>query len=132
MIVSQIAIEGKLWQLVKEYADDQYCLELLRFLGRHPSTQFSQAVIAHALNSRKLHIESALKRLTDKGIVRTHVGNNILLYSLTDNEPLRSPVFDLAKLEWYQWQLLLRQTGSTTTESSNSRTKNTNALELLP
>ena len=109
MITSEIAIEEKLCQFIKEYADDQYCLELVIFLGRHPCTRFSQLAIVHALDRRRLYIERALRRLISKGVVTTSIENNVPVYSLTENESLANPVLALAKLDWYQWQRLLGQ-----------------------
>lgn len=110
MAISEITLQEELSQFIREYAGDQYCLvELLRFLGRHPNTRFSRLVIIHALNSRKLYTERALKHLASNGVVRTCTENNVPLYSLTEAEPRRNWALDLAKLDWYQWQLLLKQ-----------------------
>ena len=110
MISSEIALPEELSQFIIGYADDQYCLvELLRFLGRHPNTRFSRLVILHALNSRKLYTERALKHLASNGVVRTYVENNVPLYSLTEEEPQRNWALDLAKFDWYQWRSLLKQ-----------------------
>jgi hypothetical protein len=117
MIISDIALDRKLATLIKEYTDDQYCLlELLRFLGRHPNTRFSRLVIIHALNSRKLYTERAIRYLTAKGVVRTHIENSVPFYSLTENEPLRSLALDLARLDWCRWQLVLGQICPTLSE----------------
>jgi len=110
MITSEIALPEKLSQFIREYAGDQYCLvELLRFLGQHPNTRFSRLVIVHALSSQKLYTEKALQHLVSNGVVRTYVENNATLYSLTKEEPRRNWALDLAKFDWYQWQLLLKQ-----------------------
>ena len=110
MITSEIALPEHLTQFIRGYAGDQYCLvELLRFLGRHPNTRFSRLVIVHALSSRRLYTEKALKHLVSNGVVRTYVENNVPLYSLTKEEPRRNWALDLAKFDWCQWQLLLKQ-----------------------
>ncbi len=110
MAVSEVAIEEKLCQFIKEYADGQYCLlELLRFWGRHPNTRFSQLAIVHALDSRRLYVETALKHLINEGIIKTYIENGDFRYSLTEDEELRNLVLDLARLNWCQWQLMLGQ-----------------------
>jgi len=108
MTSAQITIQEKLCQFINEYEDDRYCLlELLRFWGRHPCTRFSQLVIIHALDSRRPYVERALRYLINMGVVRTHIDNNLPVYSLTEEESLRSPVLNVAKLDWGQWQLVL-------------------------
>ncbi len=109
MTITDIATERELSQFVTEYAGDQYCLlELLRFWGRHPRARFSRLAIVHALDSTKLYIERALRYLVKKGAVSTHTENNISPYSLTEDESLRGPVLDLAKLDSHQWQLMIK------------------------
>jgi hypothetical protein len=111
MIVSEITIADKLYQIIMGCADGQYCLELLRFFGRYPRARFSELAVIHALdvNGRRLYIESALRHLIDKGVVKTYIENNVRLYSLTEDESLRSFALDLAKLDWLQWRLVVRQ-----------------------
>ncbi len=117
MAIAEVAIPDKLCRFIGQYAEDHYCLlELLRFLGRHPSTRFSQQAIAYALNSGRLHVETALKYLVNRGAVRRNVENNAPFYSLTDDESLRGLVLDLAKLDWSQWQLVLRRSYPAATE----------------
>jgi len=84
--ISQIAVKEKLHELVKEYADDQYCQEVLRFLGRHPYTRFSRLAIVHALNGYRWCTERALNHLTHAGVVRKYVENGVTLYSLSVDE----------------------------------------------
>ncbi len=113
-------IEDGLRQFVKEYADDQYCLEILHFFGGYPNTRFSWLAIVHVLNvgGGRLYIERALKHLVNKGVIRTHAGSKLPLYSLTDDASLRSRVLELAKLNWHRWQLVLQQTGAASDEAS--------------
>lgn len=107
MIASQVAIKEKLSHFIKDYTGDQYPLmELLHFLGRHPHTRFSRLAIVHALNYGKLYTERALRYLVNKEVIKVHIANNVPLYSLTKNEPLRSWALHLGRLEWSQWQLL--------------------------
>ena len=111
MTVSEIAIAEKLSQFIKEYADSHYCLELLRFFGGYPHARFSRLAVVHALggNDRRLYIEKVLRYLIDKGVVKTYIENNVRLYLLTEDESLRSLALDLAKLDWRQWELVVRQ-----------------------
>jgi N-glycosylase/DNA lyase len=82
MPTSQIAIKGKLNQSLSEYADAPCCQEVLEFLKRHPHTQFSRLAIVHALNSHRLCTERALSYLTDSGVIRKYLKNNVPFYSL--------------------------------------------------
>ncbi len=111
MTVAKIIIEEKVDQFIKQYGDDHYCLELLRFFGWYPYARFNELAVIHALNSNhgRLYTKRALRQLVDKGVVRISIDNNISLYSLTEDESLRSLASDLAKLDWRQWQLVLRQ-----------------------
>lgn len=109
MVVHDLSVEERLRQFVKEYDGDHCSLELLLFLGRHPHARFSQLAIVHALNSWRLDVERALRHLKDKGLITTHAENGTAFYSLTENESLRNPVLDLLKIDWYQWQPVLRQ-----------------------
>ena len=110
--MANMAIPEKLCKLIKEYADDYDCIELLQFFGAHPLAKFNRLAVTHALNSNgsRLHTERALKHLVNKGLIRIHIGNNVPLYSLTEDEALRSLVLRLTDFDWQQqWQLLLSQ-----------------------
>jgi len=133
MTFSKIAVEEKLCQFVKDYVDDYYCLELFRFFGAHPRTHFNRLAIIHALsvNGGKLYIERALGRLIDKGMIKAYNDSNISLYSLTEDEPLHSLILGLSKLDWHQWQWVLR-TNFTNTKQDNSATKHAMTFELAP
>jgi len=107
MATSEIAIERKLSQFIKGYADDQCCLELLRFFGKHPYTRVGRLVSIPALNGQMLSTQQALKRLMDDGVIKVCTENSVPRYSLTEEEPLRSMVLSLAELKWCQWQPVL-------------------------
>ncbi len=110
MNVTKTTPEEKLCQFTREYAGDQDCLlELIQFFGRYPNTRFSELAVIHALNGRRLYTERALRHLVDKGVVKRYRENNVYLYSLTEDESLRSLIIDLARLNWGNWQQLLRQ-----------------------
>lgn len=112
MIVAEITIAEKLCQFIEQNMDDGYCLELLRFFGGYPHIRFSELAVLHALEPElgKSYTKKALERLVDKGVVRTSIDTNSPLYSLTEDESLCSLASNLAKLDWRQWQLVLRQT----------------------
>ncbi len=111
MTVTQANERQSMCQLTQEYADDPYCLKLIQFFGWHPNARFSGLAILHALNvsSERHYIERAMMQLIDKGVVRTYSENNVRLYCLTDNESLRQAARDIARLDWSQWQVVLRQ-----------------------
>ena len=111
MAIAQAPEREHLCQLIKEYSDDPYCLELIQFFGWHPNARFSGLAILHALSvsGERRYIEKALRQLIDKGVVKTYSENNIALYCLTDDEALRQAALDIARLDWSQWQVMLRQ-----------------------
>jgi len=86
MIASEIDTREKGYEVVKDYADDRPCQEVLLFLGRHPRTRFSRLAIVHALNGYKWGTEQALNRLTDDGVIRRYAEGNVPLYSLGAEE----------------------------------------------
>jgi len=113
MIASVVAIEERLSQYIRNYADDRRCLvELLRFLGKHPYTRFSRSAVVHALKNQRVYVERSLKYLIANGVVSWASENKIHLYSLTEDGPDRNWALDLARLDWCQWQVVLRQVDS--------------------
>jgi len=110
MITSEATMDAKLAQLVDGYNDD-HCglLQMLRFLVKHPHTRFSRLAMSHVLNDRKVFTERALRYLIDKEVVKAHGENGIRVFSLTPEEPVRSWALDLGRLDWSQWNLMLRQ-----------------------
>lgn len=98
MTTYTISQSEKLHQFLNEHADDHYCMGLLRFLGAHPHVWFDRLVIVHAIevDCGKLNLERNLRLLVDQGWARTKTENNVLLYSLSDDEPLRSLSLELA------------------------------------
>ena len=92
--------EGKIRQFVSEYADDRDCLlNFLRFWGRHPSTRFNQAAILHALDCQEPgHVERALIYLINREVIWEQ-GKN---YCLTEAEPWRSEMLNIARFDWSQ------------------------------
>lgn len=112
MTISEVAPEKNQSQSVSEYTKDPYCLEILMFLGKHPRTQFSQMTIFRSLGIRRFYIEEAIKQLINRGVVTKSVENDVTFYSLAMSEPLYGLVSDMVKLEWCQWQSLLRHSYS--------------------
>jgi hypothetical protein len=125
MTAPKIAVAEELDQFLREYADSHYCVEVLRFFGKYPRARFSGLAVAHALNVNggRLYVEKALRHLTDKGVVKTYIENNVHLYSLTEDESLSSLASDLAKLDWHQWQLVVSQIYPVPTEQGNQPPK---------
>ena len=110
MEVPEMPANGKLLEVVKDYKDDQsYMLELLLFLARHPCTRFSQLALAHTLKSRKSCVEKALAYLVEKGVIKQYDSRGVPVYSLSDDGSLRGTVSDMAKLDWWQWQTLVKK-----------------------
>lgn len=118
MTIAEVSVQEKAYDLVREFADDRYCLRFLRFFGMHPYTRFSRLAIIHAqsMDGCKSFLEKALRRLVDQGIVRECVENGCPLYSLTENENLGSRVMELANLDWSEWRVVANP-GSLSDES---------------
>lgn len=114
MITAQITGKDSLCQLIDEYHDNPYCLELIQFFGWHPGTRFSELAVLHALSvaGERRYIVKALCQLVDKGMVKTYSENGIGLFCLTDDESVRQAVLDIARLDWNQWQRMLQQSYS--------------------
>lgn len=112
MAKAEMTTAEELGQFSKQYVDSYHCLELLRFFGGYPHAQFSELAVVYALNlhREKLRIKGVLRQLVDKGVLRISVCNNISLYSLTKDASLCRLASNLAKFDWHQWQLMLRQT----------------------
>ena len=108
---NEIIEQDTLFQFINKYSKNRYYLELLRFFGIHPSTRFNRLAIIYALSEGggKLEVEKALVHLTEKGVVKSCIESNAQLYSLTGCEAIRRQVLKLSKLEWHQWQLILKQ-----------------------
>ena len=110
MFASVAAIEDELAKYVRNYADDRCnLLELLRFLGKHPYTRFSCAAIVLALRNQGVFVRRGLKYLIENRIVTVETENKIQLYSLTSSEHLQNWALEMARLDWCQWQSVLRQ-----------------------
>ncbi len=112
MFASVAAIDDNLARCFRNYADERWSLlELLRFLGKHPYTRFSRAAIVNALRQQGVFVERALKYLVETGLITVEAENNINLYSLASKEPMRSWAEELVRLDWRQWQSVLRESG---------------------
>ena len=70
-----------------KYADNPYCLALLKLFTNHPHTRFSRLVLVHTLsNSKPYIINRALKRLMNDRVIALHSDKIIPLYSLAVEE----------------------------------------------
>jgi hypothetical protein len=83
VVTAEVATIGTLDKVIKRYADDRSCQEVILFLGRHPQARFSRLAIVHALGGYKLYIEQALNHLANDGVVKRYVKDNLPLYSLS-------------------------------------------------
>jgi hypothetical protein len=95
-------------QLLKELISNRYCQGLLRFFVVHPNGRFSKLAIIHALdeNGTRPEVERDLEKLVNDGVIKTSVANGIRYYLLTEDEPTRHLVLNLAEFDWRQWQRL--------------------------
>jgi hypothetical protein len=109
MFNAEITIPEKLYNFAIEYVVDNYCLTVLQFFGTHPYTTFSKLEIVHALNAsgERLYIEKALSYLVSRGAIDISSNNGNVLYSLSNDEPLRKLALALSKLDSHHWQLML-------------------------
>jgi len=107
--IPNINIPVKIYKIFTKYANDDYCLELIRFFGTYPLTKFSELAVIHAQNDNgeKSRIRSALGRLVINGMVGVCIENGNHLYKLTNDESVHDSVVSLAKIEWYQWKKLI-------------------------
>jgi len=111
MNTAQTTERENVFQLIKEYDSDPCCLELIQFFGWYPNARFSRLAILHALsaNGERRSIERALRQLIDNGVVKTYSENNAPLYCLCDDASKREAALEMARLDWGQWQGVLRQ-----------------------
>ena len=95
-------------QLLKELVSNRYCQGLLRFFVVHPNGRFSKLAILHALdeNGTRPEIENDLNKLVYDGVIKESVENRTCFYMLTNEEPTRHLVLNLAEFDWHQWQRL--------------------------
>jgi hypothetical protein len=114
MFASIVVVEKQLTRYIENYTDDWHCLlELLRFLGKHPFTRFSQLAIVHALENQGVLVSRGLKYLVENELVTEEVENSIHLFSLATTEQTQTWTLEIGQLDWCQWQSLLRKVNST-------------------
>jgi hypothetical protein len=104
---TEISQQDAFEQLIDNYIEDHYCMELLRFFGSHPRTRFNRLAVTLNGNGQRSEAESALAQLIEKGVVKTSIENNVPLYSLTEDKSIRRRVLELINLEWCHRQLAL-------------------------
>lgn len=102
-------VEDKMLQFIKDCWENQYSLEILLFLGRHPCAQFNQMVFVRGSTEQRLDLERAMRTLINKGLVKVFTNTYVPLYSLTQDEPTHSLVLKLVSLSRYQLQLAMTQ-----------------------
>jgi hypothetical protein len=95
-------------QFLKEIIGNRNCLGLLRFFVVHPNGRFSKLAVVHGIddNGSRPEFEKALTILIDAGVIKTCAENGTCYYLLTQDEPTRHLVLNLAEFDWYQWQRL--------------------------
>jgi hypothetical protein len=104
MVTGEIGASNKLYQLIEQYRDDPCCLDILRFWAGHSSMRFNRKALINAFYTKRSHVERALKRLVDDGMVRTNFENNDPIYSLGEDGSVRSLVSELVGFDWGQWR----------------------------
>ena len=109
-MASETTISEELFNFLVDYTNNHYYLEIILFLTHYPYTQFNESAIIRAMKQEgeRRCIRESIRYLVDKGVIKTYIDNNVVLYSLTDN--VRSLLLELAKLDTYQQLFLLRQT----------------------
>ena len=113
-------------KIIREYTNDNHCLELLRFFGKYPNAHFNRLAIIHGLFNGDAHgnahiIEKALKRIVEGNLVCTRSENGIKLYSLTEDKISRDIICDFAQLDLPQRQLLLKNNDAEPVPKSRAR-----------
>jgi len=105
---NEITVSEEADNLIREYKNDYYSLQIILFFADHPYTQFNELAITHTLdrNGGRGYIQKALSNFVEKRIVKTHKDSSASLYSLTEN--IQRQVLELAKITPYQRQLLVR------------------------
>jgi hypothetical protein len=95
-------------ELLKELISNRYCQGLLRFFVVHPNGRFSKLAVIHALdeNGTRPEIERDLEKLVSDGVIKASIANGTYYYTLTNDEPTRHLVLNLAEFDWRQWQRL--------------------------
>ena len=94
--------------LLQEVITNRYCLALLRFFVVHPNGRFNELAIIHALDEggTRPQVEESLVKLVEDGVVKTSTENSSCYYQLTNDEPTRHLVLNLAEFDWHQFQRL--------------------------
>jgi len=96
---SEMALRDTVTQLTKSYPHDRDSLmELLLFWGRYPRARFNLPAITCALRQGRQCIERVLSYLTEAGVVKETCENDVHLYSLTDDNEIRTEVLALTGL----------------------------------
>lgn len=96
-------------EILKKIIDDRCCLSLLRFFLVHPNGRFSKLAIIHGLDgfNRRPEVENALDRLVNDGVLKESIENKVCYFQLTNQEPIRHMLLDLARFDWHRCQMVL-------------------------
>ena len=96
-------------QLMKKFASNRSCLDLLRFFASHPNGRFSKLAIVHAIDDEcnRLEMDQALEEMVVEKILDVSSDNGNNYFILTKEEVLRRLVLNMAIFDWRDWQLVL-------------------------
>jgi hypothetical protein len=96
-------------QLMKKLIINRSCLGLLRFFAAHPNGRFSRLAVIHAIDDdcTGWEMEQALEEMVRERILNVNRDSGTTFYMLTQEEPLRRLVLNMAIFDWRDWQLVL-------------------------
>ena len=119
-------------QLIKEYADDYCCLELLQFFGRYPSAHFNRLAIIHALNNSNNNqkVVRALDHLERDKLIDVTSEHGTTVYSLSAEKTLQYAAINIATLDLPQRRTLFKNGDVRYPEQTNLIEKKSKTVTL--
>jgi len=105
--VDEFSVEDNLCNFIKDFCDDLSTLQLLLFFSRHPNAHFNRSALMHALPVKQFDTGVALERLIEKKIVVASHENGLNLFSLTNNEAIRTLAIQMLNIDQSRWQVIL-------------------------